>query len=78
MRLIDLSAEYRESARLISERIKELQAAFREDKENLPDSFQIKLRIEALQAMYRETCEVAVLLEKYYDKEYRRNARYSL
>lgn len=77
MRLIELAAEYRESARLLKERIQELRALIQDDKD-MPDNQRIKMRIKALRSMYRETTEIAVLLEKYYDREYKRNARFTI
>lgn len=36
------------------------------------------LRIQTLQTIWRETRDLAVLLEHYYERGYRRNARYTL
>ena len=39
---------------------------------------QMALRIQTLQTIWRETRDLAVLLEHYYERGYRRNARYTL
>ena len=39
---------------------------------------QLELRIRALAEMYRETREVALVLERYYDRRYWKNERYTL
>ena len=78
MKMIDLAKEYRESAQLLKGRIDELKELL--TKENLceMDKLRIRVRIEKLSTMYRETMETAVTMERYYDRRYRRNVRFTI
>jgi uncharacterized Zn finger protein (UPF0148 family) len=75
--LAEMSVEYRAQAEKIKARIRALRQERRETQD--PDQAQRLLRrIEELEALFRETRDQAVLLEHYYDRGYRRNARYTL
>ena len=65
MTLAELSVEYRAHARLERERDPDLRC-------------QLQDRIRMLSAMLREARELAVLTERYYDRGYRRNAKYTI
>ena len=77
MTLKELSVEYRAHARALDLRICQLQTALEyiqhEDKR-----FLIQERIHMLSTMLREARELAVLTERYYDRGYRRNAKYTI
>jgi len=77
MTLQELSVEYREHARLLDLRICQLNCRLeyaRDDSERC----QLEERIHMLSTMLREARELAVLTERYYDRGYRRNARYTI
>ena len=71
MTLLELSVEYRAHARALDFRICQLQAVL-ERTENEDE------RIHMLSTMLREARELAVLTERYYERGYRRNAKYTL
>ena len=77
MTLRELSVEYRAQARALDIRICQLRGALEyiadEDKR-----CRLQERIHMLSAMLREARELAVLTERYYDRGYRRNAKYTL
>lgn len=77
MTLIELSVEYRSHARELETRIRQLE----ERLETIQDPDQRCLlvdRIRLLSTMLREARELAVLTERYYDRGYRRNAKYTI
>ena len=51
-----------------------------QDRTDLPEEERCRMaeRIHMLTAMWRETRDLAVLTERYYERGYRRNARYTL
>lgn len=77
MTLQELSVEYRTQAGVLNARIHQLQ-------EQLPlaatprERSQLQERIRMLSVMYREARELAVLTERYYDRGYNRNAKYTI
>ena len=77
MTLKELAVEYRESASRIGERISQLkdELAHAEDPREIG---QLKERIKVLTTIRREASDVAVLCERYYERGYRRNVRYTL
>lgn len=77
MTLQEMSVEYRAQAQVLRGRIKELEAA-RQKTEDPVEREKLWVRIWALDALWRETRDQAVLLERYYERGYRRNARYTL
>lgn len=76
MKLIDLSREYRAQAAVLRSRI----AVLEQDAAVLPERERARRadRIRILSAMWRETRDIAVLCERYYERGYRRNGRYTL
>ena len=77
MTLAELSVEYRAHAHALDLRICQLEYLL--DRSEDPDQrCQLQDRIRMLSAMLREARELAVLTEHYYDRGYRRNAKYTL
>lgn len=77
MKLIELSTEYKQHAEVLANRLKELQQECR----ICPDRSQrrgIEDRMRLLSTMQREARELAVLTERYYERGYRRNVKYTL
>ena len=77
MTLLELSVEYRAHARALDFRICQLQAVL-ESTENEDQRLMLQERIHMLSTMLREARELAVLTERYYERGYRRNAKYTL
>jgi len=77
MTLRELSVEYREHARLLDMRISQLDALLRTSGDD-SERCRLEERIHMLSTMLREARELAVLTERYYDRGYRRNARYTI
>ena len=77
MTLLDLSAEYRSHAHALDLRICQLQYRL-EHTRNAAQRCQLEDRIRMLSTMLREARELAVLTERYYDRGYRRNAKYTI
>ena len=77
MTLLELSVEYRAHARALDFRICQLQAVL-ERTENEDQRLMLNERIHMLATMLREARELAVLTERYYERGYRRNAKYTL
>ena len=77
MTLLELSVEYRAHARALAFRICQLQAVL-ERTENEDQRLMLNERIHMLSTMLREARELAVLTERYYERGYRRNAKYTL
>lgn len=73
----ELAREYRESDKKIMDRLRELKAKLKEEKDD-QERARLEGRIHALEAMHRDTRDQAVLLERYYERGYRRNARYTI
>lgn len=77
MTLADLSAGYQESARLLSQRIKELRKAIRQT-ENPEEQWHLRRRITELTPILTQMNELAELTAHYYDRGYWRNEKYTL
>ena len=77
MTLADLSAGYQESARLLSQRIKELRKAIRQT-ENPEEQWHLRRRITELTPNLTQMNELAELTAHYYDRGYWRNEKYTL
>ena len=77
MTLQELSVEYRAHARALDLRIGQLQLRL-EHTDDPDESCQLQDRIRMLSVMLREARELAVLTERYYDRGYRRNAKYTI
>lgn len=77
MTLWELSKQYSAAAEALRERIRLLKAqAEQADSEAERQSLLNRVRI--LNAMWRDTREIAVLTEHYYERNYCRNAKYIL
>ena len=76
MTLQQLSGGYRESAKLLRDRLRQLRQALAraEDPEEI---WHIKRRIAELTPMLTQMNELAELTERYYEKGYYRNKKYT-
>ena len=72
-----LAKQYRESAALLKTRADRLVELVHGEMSET-ERYKMRIRIDTLMGMYRETSEVALILEKYYDRSYRRNERYKI
>ena len=77
MTLLELSVEYREHARMLDLRICQLEAVL-ERTRNEKQRLMLEHRIHMLSTMLREARELAVLTERYYERGYCRNGKYTL
>ena len=77
MTLAEMSLEYRAHAHALALRICQLEYKL-EHTTNEDKRCQLKDRIRMLSAMLREARELAVFTERYYDRGYRRNAKYTI
>ena len=77
MTLAELSLEYRAHAHALDLRICQLEQLLR-DAPNADRRCQLQDRIRMLSTMLREANELAVITERYYDRGYRRNAKYTI
>lgn len=76
MSLLHMAASYRQGGELIRLRIAALRDAAKTA--DPVEKRQLELRIRDLSVLYRETREVALVLERYYDRRYHNNERYTL
>ena len=76
MTLLRMAANYRQSADLIRLRIVALKEALRTAEPE--EKSRLEQRIRDLKVLHRDTREVALALERYYDRRYHRNERYTL
>ncbi len=75
MTLLELSVSYRQQADVLRHRVQlvsELPARTAEERMMKTE------RLRLLEAMRRDVRDVAVICERYYDRSYRRNERYTL
>lgn len=77
MTLKELSLEYRAHAKALDSRIKQLEAAL-EQSSDPREVCLLQDRIHMLSTMLREARDLAVLTERYYDRGYRRNVKYTV
>lgn len=77
MTLKELSVQYRIQADALRQRIGEL-TLLREQGGSEMDLCLLDDRIRMLSAMWREARDLAVLTDRYYERGYRRNARYTI
>ena len=77
MTLLELSAQYEQSAQLLRVRLSELrrQKKTAEDRQEL---FWLERRMAVLSQMLRQTNELAALTAHYYERGYYRNESYRL
>ena len=76
MTLAEMSRDYEHAAQLLRQRLKELRAlaAAEEDPEQL---WHLQRRIAELTPMLTQMNELAELTARYYERGYRRNAKYT-
>lgn len=77
MTLLELSVEYRAHARSLDLRVTQLEEQLAQT-EDEHQRCRLEERIHMLSTMRREARELAVLTERYYDRGYRRNAKYTI
>lgn len=77
MTLLELSAEYRAHAQALDLRLVELRQALEQTRDE-GERVLLRERILMLSTMLREARELAVLTRRYYERGYRRNAKYTL
>ncbi len=77
MTLAELSLEYRAHAQTLNLRISQLELVLEQSDDPYQQS-QLQERIRMLSTMLREARELAVLTERYYDRGYHRNAKYTI
>ena len=77
MSLADLSPGYRESARLLSDRIKQLRKAIRET-EDPEEKWHLQRRKAELIPILTQMNELAELTAHYYDRGYYRSEKYTV
>lgn len=77
LKLEELAVDYRESAHLLEGRIRQLKQELPRTQDRL-ERIRLERRIEILTAMFRETRDVAVVCERYYERGYCRNAKYKI
>ena len=77
MTLQEMGAAYRDQAQVLRRRIGELEEA-RVRTEERAEKDRLTWRIDLLRSIWRETRDLAVLLERYYERGYRRNGQYTL
>lgn len=77
MKLEEMAVDYRHSARLLEERIRQLKREWTGTQDRL-ERIRLEARIEMLTAMFRETRDVAVVCERYYERGYCVNAKYKI
>ena len=77
MTLAEMSRDYEYAAQLLRQRLKELRAlaAAEEDPEKL---WHLQRRIAELTPMLTQMNELSELTARYYERGYRRNAKYTL
>ncbi len=76
MTLKELSIEYRAQATVLRRRMEELRVQLPGQEEGQRSTTEARLRMLAV--MWREARDLAVLCERYYDRGYRRNGKYTL
>jgi len=72
-----LSESYKESARLLRQRLAQLRA-WRKQAADPQECWQLERRIAALTPMLTQMNELAELTEHYYDRGYWRNEKYTV
>ena len=77
MTLLELSQEYRSHAQILKERVTLLSEQRTQATDSL-EKIQLHDRIRILQTMWREARDLAVFTERYYERGYHRNAKYTI
>lgn len=77
MTLLELSVQYRTQSAVLKTRIKELEMACEQAIDH-KERIKLNQRIYELSEMWREARDIAVITERYYERGYRKNGRYTL
>ncbi len=77
MTLAQISADYRQSARLLSKRLHDLRQELAQARDS-EEIWHLKRRIAQLTPMLTQMNELAELTEHYYERGYWRNKKYTL
>ena len=77
MTFLELSVEYRQESELLRSRILELQLLWSQCRTESA-RFALSQRIRVLTAMRKDTRDIALLCEHYYERGYHRNEKYTL
>lgn len=77
MTLSELSIEYRQHAQTIATRVNQLERQ-RSSCADVRERTRLEGRIRTLSTMVREARELAVLTERYYERGYRPNGKYTV
>ena len=77
MTLLEMSVYYADSAARIRTRMAELRAAEKAETDPIAAK-QLRLRMDDLRPLLRETRELAVLTARYYDRSYHKHEKYTL
>ena len=77
MTLRELSADYRRSGELLRIRLRVLRRAARAEQDR-ETRWHLQRRIAALSEMQRQVNELTVLTERYYERGYHKNEKYTL
>lgn len=75
MTLLELSEQYRAEAAVLRERIRLLEEEARRTSDE-GERLSLQSRVRILNAMWRDTHDIAVLTEHYYERNHCRNAKY--
>lgn len=75
MTLLELSEQYRAEAAVLRERIRLLEEEARRTSDE-GERLSLQSRVRILNAMWRDTHDIAVLTEHYYERNHYRNAKY--
>ena len=78
MTMTELAKEYRDSAAMIKERMTTLRQRLETEELCEMDKLRLRIRIDTLAAIFRETNEAAVYMERYYDRRYKKNGRFTV
>lgn len=78
MELRELAIQYRESASLIKDRVNLLKRRLESEKLCETEKFRLRIRIDTLSSIQRETAECALFMERYYNRRYPRRGKFSI
>ena len=76
MTLVEMAAEDRCNCALLRGRMDALKAALRQENDPLEDQL-LRQRLAELTALYREGREIALHMERYYDRRYYKDGKFT-
>ena len=76
MTLLEMSVEYRSNCAVLKSRMRSLEEALAGTADPAQRQ-RLQVRIADLMALYRESREIALHLERYYDRRYQKNAKFT-